>query len=141
MKVVKFKAEHMKVLIENGDQPISAYVNDAMLAVLEKDSHTYTALAEDGEVVACAGFVAYWKDRGEVWAIVSLKARRHFVALHRAAKIFLSTAPFRRLEAAVEFDSKNAHRWVKALGFKKEADKLRAYLPGGKDCALYARIA
>lgn len=141
MRVVKFKAYHLSTLTEGPLGWVRNYAGEAELRALEADPHTYTAVTEEGEVIACGGITKYWEGRGEVWAVVSHKARPHFVALHSAAKRFVNAFGFRRLEAAVDVDFKMGHRWVKALGFKQEAPCLRAYLPNGKDCSLYARVA
>ena len=93
----------------------------------------------DGQIMVCAGVVELWHGRFLTWAYVDAKAGRCFMQIHAAVRSFLNTLQGNRIEAAVDCDFVNGHRWVKALDFTLEAPRMVKFLPNGKDCALYSR--
>lgn len=92
------------------------------------------------EVLLCGGVFDYWPGRAEVWSFLSVDAGKHFVALTRVVRRFLNMCTQRRIEAVVDCNFEQGHRWVRMLGFKLEAPRMKAYHPQGEDCALYARV-
>jgi hypothetical protein len=100
---------------------------------------TYTYRAE-GQVIACAGMILFWADRGEVWAALAEGIEKHFVGLHRAMRRQMDAVPVARLEAKVDKSYVNAHTWVRLLGFKIESPTLEKYFPDGRDATGYVRI-
>lgn len=135
-----FKREHYEALV---DSPVTAYmrkfVTPELLTALENNPHSRTILA-DGKPIAIGGLIIHHPGRAETWAIVDQKCRQHFLALHKLVKRVLGRARLRRIEAIVHNDYPQGHRWVKLLGFKCEAENMRAYSVEGKDASLYAMV-
>lgn len=100
---------------------------------------SFTGL-HNGQPIICAGVAEVWHGRFLTWAYVDSRAGRCFMDIHHAVRSFLNTFNGERVEAFVDCDFVNGHRWVKALGFKLEAERMVRYLPNGKDCSLYARV-
>lgn len=139
MQVVDFKAEHLEqIALQEAQQYLLSHVEPDMGAHLE-GHQSFTGIA-DGKVVACAGVLPYWEDRGLAWAYLSEDAGAHFVAIHKAVKRYLDVAPFKRIEAAVDVNFEAGHRWIKQLGFELEAPVMKAFRPDGGDASLYARV-
>lgn len=105
-------------------------------AVLERSvSHSVFL---DGALLFTGGFVPMWQGRAEAWAMFNPDCREHFYTLHKIVKKHLEACPFRRVEATVDLEFENGHRWIRALGFELEAPRLKAYFPDGSDARLYA---
>ena len=140
IEVVAIKIEHMTELLK---REAVAYVRPLftpeVLKNIERNPHT-AAILMDGKVVFAGGVSQYWPQRGEAWAFFDDSCRKNFIPIVRAARKWLDACPVSRIEAAVDIDATQAHRWVKLLGFELEAPRLRKYRPDGKDCALYARV-
>jgi len=107
---------------------------------LEQLPVSLTLRDQRGKIVAHMGIRPLGADRAECWAILDWTCKNEFQSIHRVAKEYLKTSHFTRIEAVVECDFEAGHRWVKALGFELEAERMRYYYPDGKDCALYARV-
>ena len=140
MEVVKCTLDHLKFLVDQDTKMgLKLYARNESMEYAAKSPHSYTAIHE-GIVMLSAGVHEYWEGRGEAWAMFNEHCKPHFVTLHSIIKRYFHITPIRRIEAAVELDFEPGHRWVKALGFQKEADILKSYTPMGKDCSLYARV-
>lgn len=142
IQVVPLKASHVKYLAESGALTyLTDYVRDENLALLEKERHAFTALDEEGLPVACAGVIFSWPGRAEAWAFFDpFRSRRHFLQIHRLVLSFLETADITRIEATVDINFAEGHRWIKLLGFQMEAPVLRRYTVDGRDVSLYSRL-
>lgn len=139
MKVVKYKTEHMKQLTEQDATAwMATYFTDEQAESLEVHE-SYTGFI-DGKVVACAGIVEFWKGRGEVWAILDKCCSEHFLLIHREVERFLDFCKTTRIEANVDFNFPQAHRWCRLLGFDLEAAHMPKYFPDGRDGSRYVRI-
>jgi hypothetical protein len=140
ISVKRFQASHADALIAQGVRSLEGYLTPEQTAAFER-SPSFSAIANDsGKVLACAGVVSVWENRSIAWAIFDPTHRDKFIAIHNAVKRFLEDCPARRVEAAVDCEYVAGHRWVRALGFKLEAVRMRAYRPTGGDSALYARV-
>lgn len=140
IEIVAFKAEHLKTLLERGAEPFLApFISPASMKALESQRYARTAISGD-RVIACAGIGEYWPNRGEAWAFIDPDCTTEFLSLHRAVKKFLDECPIRRIEASVDIDFPAGHRWMNLLKFRMEALCMRAFLPDGRDCSLYARV-
>lgn len=117
---------------------LKPYISEAHVAVLEKN-RAYTIL-DGARVLMCGGFVEYWENRGELWAMVAQDCKREFVGMHKIVERFVEMVPHRRIEAVVAYDFNPGHRWMRLLGFSVEAQKLRNYWPGGGDATLYSKV-
>ena len=139
MEIVPAKFEHLKELI-------SLPYNAALTWLLTPKSkeniespHAKSILL-DGKPIFVGGIVPYWGNRGEAWAVLSPGYPQHFYAMHKKIKKHFESCPFRRIEATVECEFENGHRWIRALGFTLEAPRLKLYFPDGKDASRYALI-
>lgn len=139
MSRIKFKAEHLAAIqVQDAQSYATPYMTPEHATALESTlAFTYVS---GGIVLAVGGLCEMWPGRATMWSYIDRRAARHFIGVHRTALWMLENCPFRRVEADVTADFEAGHRWLKMLGFVLEAPRLRAYLPSGEDCALYARV-
>ena len=139
MNIVSFKAEHLKQLsLQQAQAYLSDWVTPEQGAALE-NYPSYTAVV-NGIPICSAGIIPQWQGRALAWAFIADTGPQQFIGIHKAIKRFLDDCYIQRVEMTVDCDFPAGHRWAKMLGFKKEADCMKAYSPDGRDCALYARI-
>lgn len=140
VEVVKFQASHVlrlkmqeKQHLELKDLPYEYYVSAQNL------KHSYTIMIGE-QPYACVGVSPYWKNRGEVWAIIDREVGYFFLAIIRKMKELLAAVDLDRIEATIEKDFKQGHRLAKLMGFELEAETMRKYGENGLDYSLYARV-
>lgn len=140
MRVIPYEAEHLEQLdLQEGQQYLNRFLDHALRKALENE-YSFTGLVED-RVVACAGLAPQWDNRAIAWAYLADNlGPRLMLRVHRAVERFLVMAPFDRIEATVDAEFEQGHRWMGALGFKMEAPLMRKYRPDGGDSSLYARV-
>lgn len=140
LHAVPYRPQHVLDLrIQPGQAWIAPYLTDAVLNAM-RGPHSFTFMDGD-EPLASVGVTKVWEGRGALWSVIGgeIGPRRFMVAsLH--ARRFLDAVPFRRVEAAVDVNFAEGHRWAKLMGFALEASCMRAYQIDGTDCALYARV-
>lgn len=137
---VPFEAAHYDLMrVQAAQEWMQTNVTSSELRGLE---NPYAAtLMEDGCPLVCAGPVIYWPGRALLWSFFSDRVtRRNFMSVHLAAREYLAGLPIKRLEASVNVDFVNGHRWMKALGFVVEAPFQEAFQVDGKDSVGYVRI-
>lgn len=140
MHLVKFEPEHLSMFKEFAHGPsVGSRITVAELERLAARPHSYSYV-EDGKVYACAGITEYWEGRGEAWIILSEGLGHRFKAIHTLTKKFLDECPIKRIEGIINVDFKDAHRWIKHLGFEVESPCMKAYGRDGADCVLYAKV-
>jgi RimJ/RimL family protein N-acetyltransferase len=105
---------------------------------LEKNGPAFSAVV-DGEIIASLGITPQWENRAVAWGLIGKKARRHFVPLTKAIMRFLDLCEYRRIETPVDVGFEQGDRWAEMLGFEREGT-MRAFMPDGRDCHLYARV-
>lgn len=137
--VEKLTAEDFRTMAKNCDRADHVSLTEKQMHHLISLPHSYSIFV-DGKLVAVAGIAEYWKGRGEVWAMVDRSSKKHFFILHNVVKRFLELCPIRRIEAAIETDFEEGHRWVKALGFRLDAVNLEAFFPNGTNASLYSMV-
>lgn len=116
-------------------------MRDKVIDALALSSFAYTAFdVKTGEIVFCAGIHDPWPGRAEAWALLADNLKHKMLAVHRSVLEFLDKINIKRIEAVVDRDFTQGHRWVELLGFTLEADRMRAYGYEGQDCSLYARV-
>lgn len=140
MRVEPYRAEHLALLdVQEGQKYLNQFLDGPLRKALENE-FSFTAFDED-RVVACAGLVVHWDNRALAWAYLADNlGPRLMLRVHRAVKRFLDVAPFDRIEATVDVEFEQGHRWMDALGFKMEARLMEKYRPDGGDSSLYARV-
>lgn len=142
MRVVRFQREHMKWLAHQpGHEHYKSLIaSEENLSALEQAPHSHSII-DGGVVLACLGLAQYWPGRCEAWVAMNSSCGGKFFKVHNIVKNYLATAGVLRVEAAVAIDGFfQAHRWVRALGFKLETECATAFLPGGKDARIYVRV-
>lgn len=95
---------------------------------------------DDGRIVACGGVCPLHGYMGNAWAMIAADLKNGFLIVHRVAERVLSSYPAQRIEAHIDCDFENGHRWAKVLGFELESLRMRKFTPDGRDVALYARV-
>lgn len=138
-RVIPFEPIHLDLMDEQDAQRrIGELLSQEYVHALTLHP-AYTGMAGD-EVIVCAGVVRYWDTRCEAWAILSRNAGPYFLQIHNAVKRFLRDQSIPRVEAVVDYNHREGHRWVEALGFIVEAPRMKAYGRLGNDCTLYAKV-
>ena len=102
------------------------------------------AFLHEGRPIAAVGVTPCWPGRGQAWTILSDEViRDHGLSLTRMTRWHLNDVTergkLRRIEATVRAGHRAGHRWMHALGFKREG-LMRRYGPEGEDHHLYARL-
>jgi hypothetical protein len=137
---IPFKAEHFGPLEL---QPQQAWMKEFMTVekVRTIEGRYAVSIVKDGEIIACWGAAPIEEmDRALVWTYLGNKVDRYcFREMHHLGRRHLDVLPYKRLEAIVQCDHDEGHRWVVAMGFEIEAVRMRNF-KRGRDCALYARI-
>lgn len=140
MKAIPFHPTHFhQVNVQDAQQYVRQYVEQDYLEWLATE-HSHTAVSDDGKVLACMGWIRIAPGRSAVWAYVDRDAGKHFRGIHRLAQQVVASVKDRRVEAEVDCDFEQGHRWMKLLGFDCEAPRMRAASSNGGDMALYARV-
>lgn len=139
MLVVPFHRDHLKTLnLQLAQREALPLLTDVIVNELER-GQSFTALI-NGVPLICCGVHSDGMGRGVLWALVSQDMGRHMVQITKLCRQFFDNAGYRRLETVVDYDFEAGHRWMKLLGFTKEAERMRSYYPTGRDCSLYAKI-
>lgn len=116
------------------------YVAPEVMLSLETDGRTFTGVNESGEVIVCGGVRELWEGRGELWALFNPNKQSYCKSFHKCILQTIEEVKIKRLEMAVYCENKLGHKLAKLLGFKLEAERLRAYRPDGGDISMYVMI-
>lgn len=140
INVVPFHISHLHKMVHQERNKGLDFLNvDETFKALEGEA-AYTVLSED-DVICCAGVVGMHNGRGVAWAyLANGLSNRTMVHVTHAVKRYLDNAPFHRIEMHVDCDFEKAHNWARHLGFEKECDRMKAFTPDKRDCALYAMV-
>lgn len=140
--IVPFKAEHLaKLHLQPAQKYMSNIIDEEYAKVLEGENVHSFSLLDGGLVLACGGVAPMWHGRAIAWMIIAGEAAGFkFLNVHKAILRFFETCYINRIEATVDCDFEQGHRWMRMLGFKMEAERMKGYRPDGGDCALYARV-
>lgn len=97
------------------------------------------AVVHEDDVVAIFGAIEHWEGRVMIWSIMGENSGRWMFQLTKIAVGFVSTLKGRRIEATVEAGFEAGYRWMRMLGFAREA-RLHKYLPDGGDVVMYVQL-
>lgn len=136
---IRFKKEHLDRMIHQESQKGLEYLETEELFSMLEGEDSYS-IFDGEEVLCCAGVVKMNVGRGVAWAYLANELNHRMVTVTRIVKRYLNDAPFHRIEMHVDCDFEEAHRWAKMLGFEKECDRMKAFTPDKRDCALYAMV-
>lgn len=139
MEIVPFDPSHMETLdLQDAQQIMLTWWTPEYARALKNSGQAFSGIL-NGQTIFCAGVARQWDNRGAAWSMIGRDAGAHFVQIHRAVRRFLDLCDIRRIEAYVDADFAEGHRWMQMLGFEREG-RMRAFLPLGNDCDLYARV-
>lgn len=137
MEVIPFRREHLKGFEPQDRQAGVLNAPAQHLAELER-SYSFSVFHR-GKCIAVGGMVEQWAGRWLAWCALSKHAGKDMVALTRIAWRHLETLRAHRIEASVEADFEEGHRWLTFLGFTCEAPLMRDYVQG-QNHALYSKV-
>jgi|DEB0MinimDraft_12_1074336.scaffolds.fasta_scaffold67483_2 RimJ/RimL family protein N-acetyltransferase len=139
MDVVPFEPEHMETLIlQPAQQRFFTYFNKEYAKDLKVSGPCFTGI-KNGRVLGCAGLVKQWENRAIAWSLLSGDIGNDFISIHKAVMRFLKLSEYNRIEAFVDANFEQGHRWIEMLGFKREG-YMEQFNPDGGDAMLYARL-
>lgn len=140
IEVVPYKAEHFQMIdAQDAQSHVCHWVTPGHAASLEE--HLSLTLVIDGVVIGCGGLYKIEEHRSIAWVYLSKYAKEHIFVVHKVVKRFFDGCMVPRIEAMVDVDFEEGHRWVRMLGFELEAARMRKYSPDGGDQSLYARVS
>jgi RimJ/RimL family protein N-acetyltransferase len=105
---------------------------------LAATSEAFSCFVND-EIIAIIGIIPQWENRAVAWGLIGENAGPHFISITKAIHRFIEIANYRRIEAFVDTEFEQGHRWMKIMGFKKEG-RMAYFDPNGRDYDLYAKI-
>lgn len=138
-----FQAEHLETAEAQQLKSLTEQVPAAMLKqLLYLTARTF--FDERSNVIGMMGVWPLWPGVGRAWSMLTPALLRRPKSLHRYALSQLLWAEenlgLRRVESVVEDGNPAAHRWIKRLGFRHEAEMPHYGLNGVGTFHLYARI-
>lgn len=140
MEVVPFKVEHLKQMVHQERNGGLDWLEITETFKTLEGEVAYS-LIDEGVVLICAGMVGMHSGRGVAWAYIANDlGLKTMVKVTRYVKEYLAIAPFHRIEMHVDCDFDKAHNWAKHLGFNMECERMKAFTPDKRDCALYAMV-
>lgn len=139
IEVKPYIPAHLRQLVVEGKQAhLAVLVEDDSYAEGLAQMPNYTAIDSAGQVLAVAGVWSPWEGRAVAHAILSSESGRQLTAIARAIVRYLDAAPFVRIEADVQTDREECHRFARLLGFERECTRRRFQFD--LDFDLYARV-
>ena len=140
MKVVVFEPAHLESMRMLTSQPLSLVKRYA--TVYATQGPAFTGIADDGEIICCAGLRMLRHGVAEGWAVMSSTMPQHYRWLHRTVKGMLAdiiqSCGLRRVQISVDASFTIGCQWADHLGFQREGLMTR-YGPHGEAHWLYAR--
>lgn len=137
-KIVPYVPEHFEFIEPHEKFTAMAAREDGNVLAMSKEAWTF--LDDAGNVIAIIGAMETHKGVAYLWSIMSTRAGAHMTAITRFAIGWLERLGMVRYEATVLKDFKEAHRWMRMLGFKKETTRPMKRWDGHNDFHLYARV-
>jgi hypothetical protein len=139
MKVVPFDPDHIQqIMVQPWQQKFFSYFDESYATVLQQAGPSFSGI-KDGRVLGCAGLVKQWENRAVAWSLLAGDVGSDFIRVHRAVDRFLELSDFNRIEAFVDANFEQGHRWIQMLGFEPEG-YMKQFNPDGGDALMYARL-
>lgn len=117
--------------------------SDDIIQSQAKMGTSYTAIDNEGNIIAIGGMCIIRIGVGAPWVITSDLFVKYKVWIHKAIKNMAEEAikiyNLHRLETAIVKEHEVSHRWAERLGFEREG-LMRKFDQNKKDYYLYARI-
>lgn len=109
-------------------------------AALARANHAagpaFTARAADGRVLLCGGAVEVHAGYATLWSVLAADAGPYLLALTRRVRWFVEKLPHARIDAHVRGGHREGRRWMRSLGFAREA-RLHQAFPDGADAIIF----
>lgn len=105
-----------------------------------KDSGPGWVAFWDGEIIAAGGFVEIYgqgSSRASAWIMMLPMPAVAALALFKAVRVKLETAPYRRIECNVQCGFTAGKRWARLLGFRVETRFKAQWFPDGQGATEY----
>lgn len=140
-RLVKFEAWHMLELQHTGLEHWLKGVESTWKRLEDHNSFTLLQTGDDPKVLACGGTIEGWPGRHQAWFYNIQATSRIMGRMTKLTAAILANVKG-RIEATVEVDFKQGHKWMKLLGFEIENPPgiLKQYGPGGEDHVSYVRF-
>lgn len=136
-----YKAGHLRYVIPQAAQKAEHAKLVTQEDALEASSLVGISAWQDGVCLGAAGVLPVWKERAYAWALLSVYAAPHLMAITRKVRYVVQTFPANRVEMVVRTEFKEGHRWARVLGFRQETpDGMPGYFEDGGSATLYARV-
>lgn len=140
MKIIPFKKAHLDKMIVQEHQKGYVFLETSEMFDQLAGEDSFSAIDDDGTVWGCAGLVRITQTRGVAWAYLAQDMNARMITVTRAIKRYFEMSDLIRIEMQVDCEFPQGHRWAKMLGFEKECERMRAFTPDLRDCALYAKV-
>lgn len=141
MNVERFSPEHLQRIELQAAQAWMRPIVDSQSYVDRMQAADSYTVIHDGEVIAVCAVVEVWPGRAALTSLLSARAGRCMLKLHREVSRRISALPHKRIEATVDDDFEPGHAWLRILGFRLETPHgMLGYLPDGRTGYLYARV-
>lgn len=144
LDVVQFKPNHFRELVvQNQQEDVFAKIMDpANDSSYDYGDYAWTGYSPEG-IVMCGGLIPRTEVCADGWVLISKFFPKYVIPYTRKVIEKLDMIQrdhgFHRIQASVDLEFTQGHRWAKLLGFKPEG-VMRKYRPGGLDSMLYGRI-
>jgi hypothetical protein len=141
MRIEVFKPYHVDLLRAQGVQDAQiteVSIVPASYAQMARPEGPAVTAFEADRIMICGGIAKISANHGVCWALMSPEAGRHMLFMHRAVQRFITSQPWKRLEATVAEGFTPGCRWVEMLGFKFEGP-MPFYGPAGETHLRYGR--
>ena len=132
------KGDVESIKVQDSQLDILSHMDDLNIEPLAEMGVVWT-IEQDNDIICVCGLAPQWTNRAVAWAVLSETAGKYFIKLHRIIKKLFNQVDYRRIEATVDINFKQGHRWMRMLGFEPEG-YMKAYTPLGDDQILYARV-
>lgn len=141
MQIVTMEIRHLYDLAKAPKTQLRMdYLEAGLYEHMLRARHRYALVNEKGIACAVGGISKIWEKRFIAWMLFATEKPAHFLMVHKAVARFLDSQTDGRIEALVDADFPQGHRWIKMLGFKKESERMRKFYPDGTDAYLYAKV-
>lgn len=140
MIVLPYKPEHAIQLQSLGYFPHTGTDAEAYAKQIDRPGLAFTGFIDNVPVIS-AGLIPLWVGVAEAWALVTDRARKYPLSMHRAVKTnlyrMIKENNFHRVQMVVARGYGPGYRWAEGLGFKFEGFRLK-YAPDKSDVVEYA---
>ena len=148
MRLIPFQPAHVSLL----DKPVAGATDEMRNPIVDwtewAKSHvdegaSYTAINNDGNIIASGGIVELWPEHGDAWFFGTHYVPRHIKSivkvLRKSIDIIAKEKNYKRVSTHVLADWDEAVRFIEFLKFEREGFHPK-YGPNETDYYSYARI-